>query len=147
VYRASFPRTLVLVVALFSTVAATGAPAREFRAADTRSEQDPTVQALCRLPRFLGRLIAELTGGRRQIRIFHSRELGRAKESIEQARVGAIDNNPTNVPEIGNFVRSTHVLAMPFLVRSIEHPQKVLDGATVKAGLGVDRAQWQRGVT
>jgi hypothetical protein len=51
VYRASVPRTLVLVVALFSTGAATGAFAREFRAADTTCEDHPTIQALHRLAR------------------------------------------------------------------------------------------------
>jgi TRAP-type C4-dicarboxylate transport system substrate-binding protein len=69
VYRASVPRTSVLVAALFSTVAATGVFAREFRTADTRSEDHPTVhQALRRLARLLGRLIADRTGGRHQIR-------------------------------------------------------------------------------
>ena len=52
VYRADFPRTLALVVALLSMAAATSAFAREFRAADTQSEDYPTVQAL----RYMGRL-------------------------------------------------------------------------------------------
>jgi len=42
VYRANLPRTLVLVVALFSIAATTGAFAREFRAGDTyRSKLAP----------------------------------------------------------------------------------------------------------
>ena len=106
------------------TAAATGADAREFRAADTQSEDYPTVQAL----RFMGRLIAERSGGRHQIRVFHSRQLGEEKETIEQTRVGAIDLNRTNVAPLGAFVPAINVLAMPFLFRSIEHLQKVLDG-------------------
>jgi tripartite ATP-independent transporter DctP family solute receptor len=68
------------------------------------------------------------TGGRHRIRVFHSRQLGEEKETIEQTRVGAIDLNRTNVALIGAFVPSMNVLAMPFLFRSIEHLQKVLDG-------------------
>jgi tripartite ATP-independent transporter DctP family solute receptor len=98
--------------------------AREFRAADTQSEDYPTVQAL----RFMGGLVAERSGGRLQIRVFHSRQLGEEKETIEQTRAGAIDLNRTNVALIGNFVPAMNVLAMPFLFRSIEHLQKVLDG-------------------
>jgi tripartite ATP-independent transporter DctP family solute receptor len=122
--RADLSRTAVLVVALFLTVATTGAIAREFRAADTQNEDYPTVQAL----RFMGRLIAERTGGRHQIRVFHSRQLGEEKETIEQTRAGAIDLNRINVALIGNFVPAMNVLAMPFLFRSIEHQQRVLDG-------------------
>jgi tripartite ATP-independent transporter DctP family solute receptor len=124
VYRADLPRTLALVVALSLTVIATNAFAREFRAADTQAEDYPTVQAL----RYMGHLIEERTGGRLQIKVFHSRQLGEEKETIEQTRVGAIDLNRTNVALIGTFVPSMNVLAMPFLFRSIEHLQKVLDG-------------------
>ena len=45
----------MLVVALCLTVAATEAGARELRAADTQSEDYPTVQAL----RFMGHVISE----------------------------------------------------------------------------------------
>jgi tripartite ATP-independent transporter DctP family solute receptor len=122
--RADLSRTVALVVALFLTAVPTGALAREFRAADTQSEDYPTVQALY----YMGRLIAESSGGRLQIKVFHSRQLGEEKETIEQTRAGAIDLNRTNVALIGSFVPAMNVLAMPFLFRSIEHLQKVLDG-------------------
>jgi tripartite ATP-independent transporter DctP family solute receptor len=124
VYRADLPRTSILVAALFLTVTATSVFAREFRAADVQAENYPTVQAL----RFMGRIIAEQSGGRHQIRIFHSRELGEERETIEQIRAGAIDLNRTNVALIGTVVPAINVLAMPFLFRSAEHLQKVLDG-------------------
>jgi tripartite ATP-independent transporter DctP family solute receptor len=102
----------------------TSAVAREFRAADSQNENYPTVQAL----RYMGGLVAERSGGRHHIRVFHSRQLGEEKETIEQTRAGAIDLNRTNGALIGNFVPAMNVLAMPFLFRSIEHLQKVLDG-------------------
>ena len=117
-------RIVTIVAALSLAAVSTMALAREFRAADTQAEDYPTVQAL----RFMGRMIAERSGGRDQIRVFHSRQLGEEKETIEQTRVGAIDLNRTNVALIGNFVPAMNVLAMPFLFRSIEHLQKVLDG-------------------
>ena len=122
--RAEISRTVAIVVALFLTAATPGALAREFRAADTQSEDYPTVQAL----RYMGRLIDERSGGRLQIRVFHSRQLGEEKETIEQTRAGAIDLNRTNVALVGTFVPAMNVLAMPFLFRSIAHLQKVLDG-------------------
>jgi tripartite ATP-independent transporter DctP family solute receptor len=122
--RAELPRTVVIAVALLLTAGPAIVVAREFRAADTQSEDYPTVEAL----RFMGRLIAERSGGRHQIRVFHSRQLGEEKETIEQTRAGAIDLNRTNVALIGTFVPAMNVLAMPFLFRSIGHLQKVLDG-------------------
>ena len=122
--RADLSRTVAFAVVLSLTAFATGALAREFRAADTQSEDYPTVQAL----RYMGRLISEKSGGRHQIRVFHSHQLGEEKETIEQTRAGAIELNRTNVALIGTFVPAINVLAMPFLFRSIEHLQKVLDG-------------------
>jgi tripartite ATP-independent transporter DctP family solute receptor len=122
--RAELQRTVVLVVALLVTAGSTAAVAREFRAADTQNEDYPTVQAL----RFMGRQITERTGGRHELKVFHSRLLGEEKETLEQTRAGAIDLNRINVALIGNIVPAMNVLALPFLFRSIEHMQKVLDG-------------------
>jgi len=122
--RADLSRTMKLVLALFLTAASTGVFAREFRAADTQAESYPTVQAL----HYMGSLITERTAGRHHIKVFHSRQLGEEKETLEQTRAGAIDLNRTNVALIGNTVPAMNVLAMPFLFRSIEHLQKVLDG-------------------
>ncbi|HZR90495.1 MAG TPA: TRAP transporter substrate-binding protein [Bradyrhizobium sp.] len=107
-----------------TTVAPASAIAREFRAADTQSEDYPTVQAL----NYMGSLVEQRTGGRLKIRVFHSRQLGEEKETIEQTRVGAIDLNRTNVALLGSFVPAMNVLAMPFLFRSTAHLRKVLDG-------------------
>ncbi len=122
--RADLSRAMILVVALLLTAVSTSVFAREFRAADTQSEDYPTVQAL----HYMGSLVAERSGGRLQLKVFHSRQLGEEKETLEQTRAGAIDLNRTNVALIGNLVPAVKVLAMPFLFRSIEHQQKVLDG-------------------
>jgi tripartite ATP-independent transporter DctP family solute receptor len=114
----------MFVAALLLTAASTIAVAREFRAADTQAEDYPTVQAL----HFMGSVIAERSGGRDQIRVFHSRQLGEEKETIDQTRAGAIDLNRTNGALIGNLVPAMNVLTLPFLFRSTEHLQKVLDG-------------------
>jgi tripartite ATP-independent transporter DctP family solute receptor len=60
--------------------------------------------------------------------VFHSRQFGEEKETLEQTRAGAIDLNRTNVALIGYLMPAVKALAMPFLFRSIEHQQKVLDG-------------------
>lgn len=87
----------MLVVALLLTAVSTGASAREFRAADTRNEDDPTVQPL----RHMGSLVAEFSSGRHVIRVYHSRQLGEENEALVQTRIGAIDLNHANVASTG----------------------------------------------
>jgi tripartite ATP-independent transporter DctP family solute receptor len=101
------------------------AAAREFRAADTQAADYPTVRAL----EYMGRLIEQRTDGRHRIRVFHSRQLGEEKETIEQTRAGAIDINRTNVGPLGSLVPVANALALPFLFRSVEHLHAVMDGA------------------
>jgi tripartite ATP-independent transporter DctP family solute receptor len=102
----------------------TAAVAREFRAADIQEENYPTVQALM----LMGKFVAERTGGRVGIRVFHSRQLGEESQTIEQTRVGAIDINRINVAAIGDVAPVLNILALPFLFRSIDHLYKVIDG-------------------
>jgi tripartite ATP-independent transporter DctP family solute receptor len=113
--------SFVILLGLF---AASPGAARDFRAADTQAEDYPTVQALIAMDQ----LVSQRTGGRHRIRVFHSRQLGEEKETIEQTRVGAIDLDRTNVAPMGSFVPEANVLALPFLFRSIDHLYRVLDG-------------------
>jgi len=119
-----YPMFLAVFVAAMGIVLAAPATARDFRAADTQTEDYPTVQALV----FMDQLVNERTAGRHRIRVFHSRQLGEEKETIEQTRVGAIDLNRTNVAPIGSYVPEANVLALPFLFRSMDHLYHVLDG-------------------
>jgi tripartite ATP-independent transporter DctP family solute receptor len=121
---AAHGRLVACLATLIVVLAGAGVGAREFRAADTQAENYPTVEAL----RYMGRLIAERTNGRHQIRVFHSRQLGEEMQTIEQTRDGVIDINRTNVVPIGALVPQVNALAMPFLFRSVDHLHKVLDG-------------------
>ncbi len=95
--RADLSRIVALVVAPSLAAGSTSAVAREFRIADTRNEDDPTVQAL----RCMGSLIAERCG--------------------EQTGAGAIDLNRTKVALVRTFVPAVNVPAIRLLFRLIEH--------------------------
>ena len=123
-YRPSVSRHIFLLTVLWFFTVTPTAHAREFRVADTQLENYPTVQALL----FMGRNVADRTGGRHKLRVFHSHQLGEEKETIEQTRVGAIDLNRINVAPLGSIVPVVNVLALPFLFRSADHLHMVLDG-------------------
>jgi TRAP-type C4-dicarboxylate transport system substrate-binding protein len=108
--RADLSRTGAVVVALFLTAVSTSAVSREFRVADTQNEDYPTVQAL----RYMGNLIAEQSGGRHQIRVFHSHQLGEEKQTIERTCTGAIELNRSN----GALIVTEHAMSSEVLVMS-----------------------------
>lgn len=101
-----------------------GAMAKVFRSAETHPEDYPTTQAVITM----GRLLAERSGGAHSLHVFHSRQLGEEKETIEQTRLGAIDFDRVNVAPFNDLVPETRVLSLPFLFRSVEHLHRVLDG-------------------
>ena len=94
------------------------------RAADTRNQDYPTVQAL----RFMGHLVSERSTGRHRIKVFHSRQLGEEKDTLEQTRFGVIDFTRVNTAPLNNLVPATLVVGLPFLFRDTAHMQKVMDG-------------------
>jgi tripartite ATP-independent transporter DctP family solute receptor len=120
--RRSFTRGGLAVLVLAGS--ASPSLARAFRAADTQSGDYPTVQALIRFDQ----LVRERTGGRHSVTVFHSRQLGEEKETIEQTRVGAIDLNRTNVAPLADVVPELNVLSLPFLFRSQGHLHRALEG-------------------
>jgi TRAP-type C4-dicarboxylate transport system substrate-binding protein len=107
-----------LIALLASTVLAN---AREFHAAEI---QEPTVQAI----RHMGQAVSERSGERHTVKVFHSGQLGDEGRTLEQTLAGIIDINRINVIEIGKIVPELNVLALPFLFRSNDHLQKVIDG-------------------
>src|SRR5207247_4606369 len=121
ILRMNFWKAVLLCVALSAPISF--ADAREFRVADTQSEDYPTVQALV----FMARLVAEGTGGRHRIRVFHSRQLGEEKETIEQTRDGAIDLNSINVTPIGSVSPAQDVVALPVLCLAAAQLHNVRD--------------------
>ena len=56
------------------------------RSADVHPDGYPTIEGV----KHMGRLLQERTGGRIRIQVFHSRQLGDEKDSLEQTRLGEI---------------------------------------------------------
>lgn len=100
------------------------ASATEFRSSDIHPDDYPTVTAV----RFMGERLKQLSGGKHTIKVFPSGALGGEKETIEQAKIGALQMVRVNVGAMNNVCPETIVPTMPFLFRSIDHMHKVLDG-------------------
>jgi tripartite ATP-independent transporter DctP family solute receptor len=101
------------------------AQAITLRSADIHPDGYPTVEAV----KFMGKLVEERSGGKLRIQVFHSRQLGEEKDTLEQTRFGVIDLNRTNFAPLNNLVPETVVPGLPFLFKDEPHMHRVMDGA------------------
>jgi tripartite ATP-independent transporter DctP family solute receptor len=110
--------------AMAAGLVALTATATEFRSSDIHPDDYPTVTAV----RFMGERLKQLSGGKDTIKVFPSGALGGEKETIEQAKIGALQMVRVNVGAMNNVCPETIVPTMPFLFRSVDHMHKALDG-------------------
>jgi tripartite ATP-independent transporter DctP family solute receptor len=96
-----------------------------FKASDVHPEGYPTVVAV----EEMGKELDKATNGRLSVQMYASMQLGGEKEAIEQAQIGAIALARVSVGALGPVIPDLNVLNLPFLFRSTEHSEKVLDGA------------------
>ena len=94
------------------------------RAADIHPDGYPTIEGMKRM----GALLEERTSGRLRIQVFHSRQLGDEKDTLEQTRFGVIDLTRVNTAPLNNLVPETLVVGLPFLFRDTAHMQRTMDG-------------------
>jgi len=94
------------------------------KSADTHPDGYPTVEAV----KYMGELLKKKTNGRIGIEVFHSRQLGEEKETIEQTQFGVIDLNRVNMAPFNGIVPETIAPSLPYIFRSKEHMRKVMDG-------------------
>ena len=140
------PRRGSRMLAGLLAVALCGAPglgATTFRAADNQVEGYPTVQALL----FMARTVAEKTGGRHRIEVFHSAQLGDEAATIEQTKRGVVDIDRVNITPMTAAVPAVNALLLPFQFRSTAHLHAVLDGPVGQDILGRFEAAGLIGLT
>ena len=115
--------SVAAAVLLFAAVNASAAE-MVLRSSDTHPDGYPTVEAV----KYMGKLLEEKTNGRLKIEVFHSKQLGEEKDTIEQTQFGVIDLNRISLGPFNNIIEETKVPSLPYIFRSVEHMHKVMDG-------------------
>jgi tripartite ATP-independent transporter DctP family solute receptor len=119
------PACLPVVTLAFIALGLTAAEPRDFRAADTQSNDHPTAQALVHM----SELVSDRTQGRHRMIVYPGGVLGEQDATFEQTRTGGIDINRTNMAPLANFLGNANIFGLPFLFRSADHLHRILDGA------------------
>ena len=110
---------------------AASADAQELTAADVHVAGYPTVEAV----RWISTRLDKETGGRLRIRVYHSGQLGRESDTVELARVGAIDITRVFFGAINNSFPLTRLFSLPYVFESVGHLRRAVDGEAGSAVL------------
>lgn len=110
---------------LLTLLAAGAASALELKSADVHNADDyPTVAAV----RHLGTLLAKSSGGALTVKVFNKGALGSEKETLDQAKLGALAMTRVHGAALASMCPKSLVPTLPFLFRSVAHQRKVFDG-------------------
>jgi tripartite ATP-independent transporter DctP family solute receptor len=87
-------------------------------------------------------LVAQKTGGKVKVEVFHSASLGSEREAAEGVRSGSIDMAYSGLGGFGTFIPEIHVLEMPYLYEDLDEVKTVADRLTpelekLMAGVGL----------
>lgn len=122
-------RTLLKWLAASGAAALPGAAWAEsgtlLTATDVHVGNYPTVEAV----RWIGQQLEERTGGRLQLRLYHSGQLGRELDQVSMARHGAIDITRVYSGALNNAFPRTIALGLPYVFDDVMHLRRVIDGA------------------
>ncbi len=119
-------RWLLGAGAAIATIRASSAASRDsiLTAADVHVAGYPTVEAM----RWMGETIARESGGRLDLHVYHSGQLGRENDTIDLARFGVLDITRVNMAALNNAFPATRVLSAPYVFDSTAHMRRALDG-------------------
>lgn len=94
-----------------------------FTGADAHPADYPTVRAV----EFMGRYLAEKTGGRLGIKVFAGGQLGNETDTLEITSFGGIDFNRVNFAPLNSVEPMTLPFSLPFVFDSVDHMRRVVD--------------------
>ena len=72
-------------------------------------------------------LVKEKTGGKVEVQVFPSSQLGNQRDLVEGTQFGTIDFTMTSTAVLGNFLPQAAVFDLPFIFRDVQHAYKALD--------------------
>jgi len=91
--------------------------------ADAHPGDYPTVRAV----EFMGRYLAEKTGGRLDVKVFSGGQLGSETDTLEITSFGGLDLNRVYFAPLNSMEPMTLPFSLPFVFRSVAHMRQVVD--------------------
>jgi len=114
---------------LVTAVTMTTAQARDFRSADSKSPDHPSVLTVKKL----GEIIGQKTGEQYSIKTYANGTLGSDSTTLDLVKTGALDMVRVDLSEIQGIVPEAAIPSLPFLFRDSKHFRSAMDGAAGEA--------------
>jgi len=96
---------------------------------------------------YMADILKEESGGKLEIWIYPSAQLGSERQCIELLQIGSLDMTKVSASAMEGFAPAYKVLSLPFIFNSREHSYQVLDGAVGREILLSSEKFWLRGLT
>ena len=77
---------------------------------------------------FMAERLAEKSGGKLQIEIYPSQQLGTERQLVELLQIGSLAMTKVSGAVMENFAPNIRVLGLPYIFRGKEHAHQVFDG-------------------
>ncbi|MGR6836846.1 TRAP transporter substrate-binding protein [Syntrophomonas erecta] len=88
-------------------------------------------------------LVEEKSNGTLKVQIYPSSQLGNERDLVEGMQLGTVEMGLISTGPIAGFVPEVMVLDMPYIIKSQEHAEKVLDG---EVGAYIDEKFLEKGI-
>ncbi len=96
---------------------------------------------------FMAERLAEKSGGKLQIEIYPSQQLGTERQCLELLQIGSLAITKVSAAVMENFAPNIQVLSLPYIFRDRAHGYAALDGEVGKKLLVQSEKYWLRGLT
>jgi TRAP-type C4-dicarboxylate transport system substrate-binding protein len=96
---------------------------------------------------FMGQRVRELSGGKLDVKVYPSEQLGSEQQCVELVQIGSLAITKVSAAVMESFIEDYKVLGLPYIFKSKEHAFKVFDGDIGNELLLVQPQKWIRGLT
>ncbi|MEM8526365.1 MAG: TRAP transporter substrate-binding protein [Bacteroidota bacterium] len=95
----------------------------------------------------LAEKVKEKSGGKLQIEIYPSQQLGTERQALELLQIGSLAMTKVSAAVMENFAPKMKVLSLPYIFRGRTHAYAVQDGPIGRSLLEQGEDYWLRGLT
>ncbi len=114
-----------LLLAFLTLIACSGSESkRTLRLAHVLDQQSPVHQAMAHF----GKHLEKISGGKIEVVLYPSGQLGNERESLELVQLGALDIVKVSSAVVENFVPEMAVFSLPYLFRDADHYWQIFGG-------------------
>lgn len=96
---------------------------------------------------YMAERLAEKSGGKMQIEIYPSQQLGTERQCLELLQIGSLAMTKVSGSVMESFAPNMQVFSLPYIFRDREHAYHVQDGEVGRALLAQSEKYWLRGLT